>query len=62
MRCVLCNESIENHRPEFHSLKINDQRTVDVCDVCARKFIKWQGEKLAKLFPTRAMKKLHRKR
>ncbi len=58
MRCVLCDKSIENYRPEFHSLRIDEHRTVDICDECTRKFVKWHGEKLARLFPTRAMKKM----
>ena len=57
MRCVLCNRPIEHYDPGMHELRIDEHRTVAVCDDCTRKFIHWHGEKLARLFPTRAMKK-----
>jgi len=62
MDCTLCGEPIANHSPEFHSLKLNDERTVEICDACARAFVAWQGEKLARLFPTRAMKSWQERR
>ena len=61
MNCALCHEKIENYSAELHNLRLDAQRAVDICDECSRRFSKWQGDKLARLFPTRAMKKLRRK-
>lgn len=61
MKCALCQEEIKNYCTELHKLKLDEHRAVDICDACTRKFVKWQGERLTKLFPTRALKKLHRK-
>ena len=57
VKCILCGEPIENHAPDIHTLKIDDRRTVDICDTCRQKFTQWQREKLAKLFPTRTTKR-----
>ncbi|MFC1628558.1 hypothetical protein ACFL3H_05540 [Gemmatimonadota bacterium] len=61
MRCILCDEPIEHYQADFHSLRIDEHRTVDICDECTRKFVTWHGERLADLFPTSAMKKWHGK-
>ena len=62
MNCVLCDKTIANYSSALHNLRIDDARAVDICDECIRKFVRWHGEKLAKLFPTKAMKKLHGRR
>ena len=61
MKCILCEQIIENYNAEFHQLVIDDQHTVNICEACTRKVMKWQSEKLAQLFPTRMMKKRHRR-
>ncbi|MFA6088679.1 MAG: hypothetical protein WC755_02330 [Candidatus Woesearchaeota archaeon] len=57
MKCALCNKIIENYNPLFHQLKINDSRSVDICQDCTDKFLKWQSSTMAKLFPSKLMKK-----
>ena len=61
MKCNLCNQPIKDYDTEFHHLKIDDSRAVDICPECIDKFVKWQGSKYAKLFPTRALKKRYEK-
>ncbi|MFH1811746.1 MAG: hypothetical protein ABIJ09_23605 [Pseudomonadota bacterium] len=62
MKCALCQEPIEDYCVELHQLKLNEHKAADICDACARKFITWHGEKLAKLFPTKAMKRMYGKK
>jgi hypothetical protein len=57
MGCNLCEKPIQAYDPAFHHLAIDDDHAVDICPECADKFVKWQGKKLAILFPTRALKK-----
>jgi hypothetical protein len=57
MKCVLCGQPIKNYNEEFHRLKIDDSCSADICQDCIDKFMRWQGSKIAKLFPTRALKK-----
>jgi protein-arginine kinase activator protein McsA len=62
MQCALCQESIEDYSVELHQLKLDEQRAVHICDACSRKFVAWHGQKLAKLFPTKAMKRMQGKK
>lgn len=57
MKCALCEKSIDNYSVEFHHFIIDEKHSADVCAVCVDKFLKWQGKKLAVLFPSNAMKK-----
>jgi hypothetical protein len=57
MKCRLCDKDIENYNPDFNHLTINEELSADICGECTDKFMKWQGQKLAKLFPTKTMKK-----
>ena len=58
MKCALCDEQIKNYTPEFNQLEINESHSVNICQSCIEKFIKWQQRKFAKLFPTKRAKKL----
>jgi hypothetical protein len=57
MKCVLCNQDIKNYNPIFHQLQIDESRAVDICPECIDKIMKWQGNIISNLFPTKAMKK-----
>jgi hypothetical protein len=61
MKCTLCNQEIENYNPAFNHLKIDETHSADICLVCSEKFTKWQGSIIAKLFPTKSMKKIYNK-
>ena len=60
MKCSLCEKNIDEYKPEFHHLVLDANHSADICEGCAHKFVKWQGNILAKLFPTSAMKKRSR--
>jgi hypothetical protein len=55
--CVLCDQEIEHYSSDLNKLVINDTRSVSICNECIRKITGWQGERLAKLFPTKSLKK-----
>ena len=57
MKCSLCRKEIENYSREFNHLEIDELNSVEICQECIDKFIKWQGKIFAKLFPTRTLKK-----
>lgn len=57
MRCSLCEQPIDHHSPEIHTLRLHADRVVELCDACTRAILDWQVEKLARLFPTRALKR-----
>ncbi len=57
MKCVLCGKEITDYDPEFNHLKVDETREVDICRGCLDKIGKWQGKIMAKLFPTKAMKR-----
>ncbi len=61
MTCTLCQQPIERYSAELHRLHLDEEVAVDICDACAHKLVKWHAEKLARLFPTRTMKRLHGK-
>ena len=58
MNCTLCKKEIKNYHPDFNRLTIDDKTVLDICEDCEEKILKWQQEKIAKLFPTKAMKKI----
>lgn len=55
--CVLCGKLIDKYNPVFNQLVISDSRSVDLCQNCIDKFLKWQRELLKKLFPTSVTKR-----
>lgn len=61
MKCVLCEKEIKDYNSSFNHLVIDENRSVDICQECITKFVKWQGKMLAVLFPTRALKKRYDK-
>ncbi len=62
MKCNLCKKDINNYNSEFNNLKIDENQTVDICQSCIDTFVRWQGAKYAKLFPTTMMKKQFEKK
>ena len=62
MNCKLCEAPIKNYSPDFNHLKIDQTHEIDVCEECVEKIAKWRQEIIAKLFPTKAMKKIVQKR
>ncbi|MEK6958466.1 MAG: hypothetical protein AABW59_00295 [archaeon] len=62
MKCKLCNTEIKDYSLEFNHLKVDETRSADLCEECIEKFAKWQGERLARLFPTNSMKKAFAKK
>jgi hypothetical protein len=59
MKCALCNETIDKYSPTFNHLQIDEQRDVNICRECIDKFMRWQQNKLARLFPTRTLKMMY---
>lgn len=57
MKCKLCEQTINNYDSAFNQLKIDETHTAEICSECIQKFMNWQGSKIAKLFPTKALKK-----
>jgi hypothetical protein len=56
--CSLCSAPIADYVPALHHLRLPNQAEVDICDACSKALAEWHAEKLARLFPTRQMKKL----
>ena len=61
MNCKLCESTIKNYSIEFNHLKIDQTHEIDVCEACVEKFMKWRQEIIARLFPTKTMKKFSKK-
>lgn len=61
MKCNLCNKKIDNYNNEFNHLEIDKNHSANICADCIDKFMHWQQTKIAKLFPTRIMKKVFEK-
>ena len=57
MDCSLCKKPIENYSREAHNIAMAGSCLADICDDCADRIVKWQGKRLARMFPTKAMKK-----
>ncbi len=60
MNCTLCQREIEQYNPSLHHVEL-EALFADICNNCEDRLLKWHGEKLAKLFPTKTMKKLYGK-
>jgi len=56
VKCFLCKNEINKYDPSFNQLII-DTHSYEFCENCIDKFTEWRGEVLAKLFPTKNMKK-----
>lgn len=56
MDCSLCKKPIKDYNSGFHRFRIDKSCSADICPDCVDKLFKWQGEKYARLFPTKAMK------
>jgi hypothetical protein len=52
MECILCKKEIKNYSAEFNRFE-----NVDICQDCIDRFMRWQGSRMAKLFPTKSLKK-----
>jgi hypothetical protein len=61
MNCKLCEGQIKNYNLEFNHLKIDETHEVDLCEECIEKFTKWRQKVLARLFPTKMMRKISQK-
>jgi len=57
MDCAICKKPIEKYDKSFNHLIIDESCAVDLCQNCIDKFLNWQGELFARLYPTSAMKK-----
>lgn len=57
MICHLCNKTIEKYDPVFNKLVLSEI-SVDICNDCIDKFLKWQQGKFAKMFPTKTIKNM----
>ncbi len=62
MNCSLCEKPIENYSTTFNHLKIDEKHKIDLCQNCVEKITNWQQEIIAKLFPTKTMKKIIQKK
>jgi hypothetical protein len=57
MDCALCKKPIKNYHPKYNSLEIDESSSVDICQECVDRFLKWQQGVFADQFPTKAAKK-----
>ena len=57
MDCIICKKQIKNYDSNFNHLVIDKNVSVDICENCIDRFTEWRGEVIAKLFPTKVMKK-----
>ena len=62
MKCKLCKKNIENYNLKFNHLKIDEINSIEICSGCIDKFLKWQQEIFANLFPTKIAKKYMKKK
>lgn len=57
MTCALCDKEIGDYHASLNRLALEEGRSADLCEACIDRFLKWQQEKFAKLFPTSLAKK-----
>ena len=50
-----------NYTLDFNQLKIDESHTIEICQECIDKFIKWQQKKFVTLFPTSSLKRNFKK-
>ncbi|MCY3412607.1 MAG: hypothetical protein INQ03_13295 [Candidatus Heimdallarchaeota archaeon] len=58
MKCDLCLEEIKNYSDVLNRFEISNDREIHICKVCVNKFMDWQREIHAKLFPTKTVKRM----
>lgn len=56
MKCSLCGKAIEGYEPGRHHLDLEEGRSAEPCQACVEAVMKWQARRLAKVFPTQALK------
>jgi len=56
MKCDLCDEEITAFDPLLNSLKINEDRTINICRSCFNKIVDWQRKVFDQLFPRKHTK------
>ena len=61
MMCSLCEQEIDGYSVEFNHLAIDEGHAVEICSKCIDKFLDWHANNLARMFPTKAMKKKYGK-
>jgi len=61
MNCELCKKNILNYNADFNCLQLEENKSVNICSDCINKFLKWQQNIFAKLYPTKAIKKRYNK-
>lgn len=59
--CALCQRPIEPYDPSMSRLELDGGRAADLCPACIDRFLRWQQDVFARLFPTAAMKKRRRR-
>lgn len=57
MKCALCGKPIADFSVELHRLDLDEARSADICGLCIDRFLKWQQRRIARLFPTAAIKR-----
>ncbi|MFA5302999.1 MAG: hypothetical protein WC393_00490 [Candidatus Nanoarchaeia archaeon] len=57
MKCELCRKTIEKYNINFNCFVVDENHSINICPECIEKFIRWQSQILATLFPTTALKK-----
>jgi hypothetical protein len=62
MICKLCDHEIKNYNAALHHLVLDEKHDVDICQECVDKLINWQGSIIARLFPTKMLKKRFEKK
>ena len=60
--CALCSEEISPYSKELHHVVLDANKEVDICDRCSTRLADWHAEKLARLFPTKQMKRFASRR
>ncbi len=59
MICALCRNQMKDYSPVLNRFEIDESHYAVICTDCIDKFLRWQRETMAKLFPTKAAKKMH---
>ena len=60
-KCALCEKIVDQYTKSLNNFEIDENRSVDICSECIKKFVKWQQKHYATLFPTKTAKKFLKK-
>jgi hypothetical protein len=60
MKCSLCGKEILDYSTEINHMEGCGSCGAEICQDCIDSMVKWQGKKMAKLFPTKAMKRFQK--